>query len=68
MTEAVLMSEQLITAATPPPLKIIVRRSRADGLYRKIAWTAAASTFVILVLIGIFLYLRARPAFSYMGY
>jgi phosphate transport system permease protein len=67
MTE-MLVADDLSSSPTPPALKIVVRRSRADGLYRKVAWTAAASTFVILVLIGIFLYLRARPAFEYMGY
>jgi phosphate transport system permease protein len=50
------------------PRRIAVRRSFADQLYRKVAWTAAASTFVILILIGLFLYLRAKPAFDYMGY
>ena len=55
-------------AAGPTPIKITVRRSRTDVVYRRIAWTAAASTFIILVLIGVFLYIRARPAFEYMGY
>jgi len=53
---------------TQKPIKIAVRRSRADNVYRRVAWVAAFSTFVILVLIGVFLYLRARPAFDYMGY
>jgi phosphate transport system permease protein len=53
---------------TQKPIKIAVRRSRADNVYRRVAWAAAVSTFIILVLIGVFLYLRARPAFDYMGY
>ena len=53
---------------TQKPIKIAVRRSQADNVYRRVAWAAAVSTFIILVLIGVFLYLRARPAFDYMGY
>jgi phosphate transport system permease protein len=60
--------EKEILTTTATPLKIVVRRSRPDNFYRRLAWTAAVSTFVILVLIGLFLYLRARPAFNYMGY
>jgi phosphate transport system permease protein len=56
------------TFDTSPPLKLVVRRSRADNVYRRVAWLAAVSTFVILVLIGIFLFIRAKPAFDYMGY
>lgn len=54
--------------STPKPIEIKVRRSRADSFYRRLMWIAAVSTFVILVLIALFLYLRARPAFQYMGY
>ena len=50
------------------PLKLTVSRSRADRVYRRVTWVAAVSTFIILVLIGVFLYLRARPAFEHMGY
>ena len=62
------LAEPAAPATTATPIKIAVRRSRADNVYRRVAWTAAASTFVILVLIGVFLFLRARPAFDYMGY
>lgn len=61
-------SDSPVLTTSAVPIKVAVRRSRADNVYRGIAWTAAASTFVILVLIGLFLFLRARPAFDHMGY
>ena len=68
MTDVAVIDQVPADASLPAPLSISVRRSRADMVYRRIAWTAAVSTFVILVLIGLFLYLRAKPAFDYMGY
>jgi phosphate transport system permease protein len=41
--------------------------SRPDRVYRTLAWGAGAGTCTILVLIGIFLYIQARPALDVMG-
>ncbi len=52
----------------PRPRRIQVQRSTSDRVYRSIAWSAGIATFVILVLIGFFLYWNARPAFHLMGF
>lgn len=44
-----------------------MRRSGADRVYRGVAWAAGVATFVILVLIGFFLYWNSRRAFGVMG-
>jgi phosphate transport system permease protein len=42
-------------------------RTHGDRIFRAIATVGGLSTFVILVLIGTFLLLKAWPAFKYMG-
>jgi phosphate transport system permease protein len=54
-------------ASTDLPRRILPSRGRADRLYRRLATGAGLFTLVILVLIGLFLVLRALPAFRQMG-
>lgn len=66
------MSATLENPTVPPapvrqPLRIVVRRSRSDRAYRAVAWAAGLTTFVILVLIGFFLFWNSRLAFQVMG-
>ncbi len=52
----------------PKPIRVSVRRSGADQAYRGITRFAGLTTFIILFLIGLFLLLRAWPAFQKMGW
>lgn len=52
---------------TPRPVKPKTVRSRADVAFRWTVKWAGFATFVVLILIGLFLFLRALPAFRYMG-
>jgi phosphate transport system permease protein len=56
-------------ATTPSagPREITVVRTRADRVYRRMAAGAGASTLVLLALIGLFLLIRAWPAFQDAG-
>lgn len=56
------------TAAVDRPRQIRSSRGLADTLYRRLATGAGLLTLVILVLIGLFLLLRAIPAFQLMGF
>lgn len=56
------------TIATPTPIRLSVNRSRADVAFRYVVKSAGFLTFLILFLIGLFLLLRALPAFRYMGW
>jgi phosphate transport system permease protein len=47
--------------------RILPSRGRADRAYRRLATGAGLFTLLILVLIGLFLVLRALPAFRQMG-
>src|SRR5580704_16747529 len=49
------------------PRKILPSRTRAERAYRQLATGAGLFTLTILVLIGLFLVLRALPAFRLMG-
>jgi phosphate transport system permease protein len=49
------------------PRRILPSRGRADRAYRRLATGAGLFTLLILVLIGLFLVLRALPAFRQMG-
>lgn len=53
---------------TPRPIKTKTVRSRADIAFRWLVKSAGFLTFVALFLIGLFLFLRALPAFRYMGF
>src|SRR5262245_14379809 len=53
------------TAAVPRSIHMV--RTRGDRIFRAIATAGGLSTFVILVLIGTFLLLKAWPAFKFMG-
>jgi phosphate transport system permease protein len=50
------------------PMKTVTRRSGLDRLFRYSVKSTAFITFAILFLIGLFLFLRALPAFRYMGF
>lgn len=56
-----------IADAGNEPRKVKPSRGRADRAYRGLATGAGLFTLVILVLIGLFLVLRALPAFQQMG-
>lgn len=63
------------TTGNPPPassprrpIRIKAVRSRADVAFRWTVKSAGFITFVVLFLIGLFLLLRALPAFRYMGF
>jgi len=58
---------QGIRAAEDKPRKILPSRGRADRVYRRLASGAGLFTLLILVLIGLFLVIRALPAFRQMG-
>lgn len=53
---------------TPRPIALPNDRSGEDRLYRTIARTGAFVCFVLLVLIGIFLFIRGWPALHLMGF
>jgi phosphate transport system permease protein len=50
------------------PRRIHAKRGRADTAFRRIATAAGLMTFVILLLIGLFLVLGALPAFRSVGF
>jgi phosphate transport system permease protein len=62
-----------MSAATPPasaadvPRRISLNRTRADRAYRGVTASAGLLTLVILFLIGLFLFIRALPAFRQNG-
>src|SRR5271165_1872784 len=49
------------------PIKLQPRRSRPDRVYRFVTTATGLTTFVILGLIGLFLFIQAWPAFRAMG-
>jgi phosphate transport system permease protein len=49
------------------PIKITQRRSREDRLFRGVTKGAGFATFLILFLIGLFLFLQSLPAFRSQG-
>ena len=49
------------------PRAVSTQRTAADKVFRGVSTGAGLSVFVILLLIGIFLFKEAWPAFSYMG-
>jgi len=46
----------------PPPRTLITERSRVDRIYRGVVTTAGGFTFVVLFLIGLFLFLKGLPS------
>ena len=54
-------------AAQDEPRRIALSRSRSDRVFRGVSQTAGGLTLVILVLIGVFLIVRALPAFRQNG-
>jgi len=54
--------------ALPEPRVVATQRTPGEKWFRGVARAAGLGTFVILALIGIFLAIRAWPAFSYMGW
>jgi phosphate transport system permease protein len=56
-----------VGASTDLPRRILPSRGHADRAYRRLATGAGLFTLLILVLIGLFLVLRALPAFRQMG-
>ncbi len=53
--------------AVPRPIAIPNDRSREDKIFRAVARTAGFAVFVILFLIGFFLFVRGLPALQAMG-
>lgn len=51
----------------PTPISLNTRRSTEDRLFRGVTRAAGYFSFVVLFLIGFFLFWRALPAFRYMG-
>jgi phosphate transport system permease protein len=52
----------------PIPVKPKTRRNGIDRAFRGIVTTAGLSTFLVLFLIGLFLLVKALPAFEHMGF
>ncbi len=50
------------------PRRIHAPRTRADRVFRGVAGAAGLTTFVVLFLIGVFLFLRAIPTFRQNGW
>jgi phosphate transport system permease protein len=50
------------------PRVVTISRTRGDAVFRRIAFGAGGSTFVIMALIGTFLLVRAAPAFHLAGF
>lgn len=61
------MSVAVARASDDKPRQILPSRGPADRLYRRLATGAGLLTLVILFLIGLFLVVRAWPAFQLMG-
>jgi len=58
-----------MTIDSPPqPLKLSTKRSLEDRAFRGITRGAGLATFVILCLIGLFLFIEALPAFRSQGW
>ena len=53
--------------SVPQPRKVVVVRTRADRFFRALATAGGSFTFVLLFLIGLFLFLKALPAFQDAG-
>ena len=51
----------------PVPRRVVTQRTAGDVWFRSISTAAGIGVFVILFLIGLFLAIKAWPAFSYMG-
>lgn len=51
----------------PRPITVRANRSREDRIYRAVARGAGGASFLILLLIGVFLLLRGLPALHAMG-
>ena len=52
----------------PVPKRLLTTRSPSDRAYRGLARVAGFGSLVILVLVGVFLFIRALPAFQTMGW
>jgi phosphate transport system permease protein len=56
------------TAPLPVPKRLLTTRSPSDRAYRGLARAAGFGSLIILVLVGVFLFIRALPAFQTMGW
>jgi phosphate transport system permease protein len=56
-----------MTSGGPKQRTIVVARTPADRLYRRIAQTGGLLTFILLFLIGVFLFIEALPALRVQG-
>src|SRR3954447_21442560 len=61
------MTTHAIQVTADAPRRIRAPRTRADRIYRAVATGAGFATLVVLFLIGLFLLLRAMPAFRVNG-
>src|SRR5262249_19139453 len=50
------------------PRTVRVTHTRSDRIYRRVAASAGVFTFILLALIGIFLFIKAWPAFQDAGW
>jgi phosphate transport system permease protein len=57
----------VVPAPAPVPRPIESRRTQADSVFRWVATGAGGLTFLILFLIGLFLFIYSLPAFEKMG-
>ncbi len=51
----------------PTPRSVSTQRTAADRWFHGVTMSSGLGVFVILLLIGVFLFIQAWPAFSYMG-
>jgi phosphate transport system permease protein len=58
---------QLRADGPPAPRAVSTQRTTADRSFRGVATACGLFVFVILFLIGLFLFIQAWPAFSHMG-
>jgi phosphate transport system permease protein len=58
----------ILSLGPPTPTQVRPDRSRADRIYRGVARGAGLGSLVLLVLVGLFLFIRALPAFRSMGW
>jgi phosphate transport system permease protein len=56
------------TASDGARIAIVVRRNRADRVYRAVAYSAGGGTLLLMGLIGTFLFVKAWPALHTLGW
>jgi phosphate transport system permease protein len=67
-TRAVSATEGRVLVLAPAPRDVVTVRTRGDRTFRRLATAAGASTLLLLVVIGAFLFTQALPAFRDAGW